>query len=278
MLSLAPATSLGAVRSIRLTGISDFQSLRISLYQGQGRLGVEVADDGEFAYGGAELFLIDAYDLSESDRLPGASRFLRMSAHSECRRADTAIGPERGDCWLARRGSVRDASRPAAPRRFMASNSASGNAGSRRISPSSLIAAGSVERLASMENVSWPATPPPPPPPPPAAAAAEAAQSGRNADAELVEFFAKGLPVVLLRARHHQARQHSRRRRQVLERFFVAVMQSQDERYRFAAVFLRQQADLDAVEVGELGPGVEVRRRRIERLAGLASPCRPCSP
>ena len=107
------------------------------------------------------------------------------------------------------------------------SNSIAGNSGSRRISPRSLMAAGSVERLASTENVNRPGVAGPPPPPPPAAAsAAEAAQAGGDADAERIQFLAQRLPIVLLGAGHHQSRQHAGRCRLSLERLLVAVVQA----------------------------------------------------
>ena len=54
--------------------------------------------------------------------------------------------------------------------------------------------------------------------------AATTAATGADADAERVEFFAQGLPIVFLRAGHHQARQHAGRRRVALQRLLIAVM------------------------------------------------------
>ena len=152
-------------------------------------------------------------------------------------------------------------------RRFEVSNSSAGNAGSRRISPSSVSACGSVSRLASTEKVSCPggtattAAPRPPrpprPPPPPDA----------DADAQRIELLAEGLAIVFLRAGHHQAGEHSGRGRLALERFFVAVVQGQHERDRLTAILLGQQAGFQAILDDDLDPGIQIGGRRVEGFA-----------
>jgi hypothetical protein len=82
-----------------------------------------------------------------------------------------------------------------------------------------------------------------PAPPPPAAAAPSAAASPRaraNLHAQRFEFLAQCLAIVPLRAGHHQTREHSGRRIQAFERLGIAVVQSQHERDRRAAVLLGQ--------------------------------------
>ena len=166
MFSVTPFTLDSTLRSIRFTGTFDSQLASISFTS---RNAVSRSKSPTTPSSTCEpptcvsysVLTCSSVTFSTRARFSSMVGTYRTSSIECCVKVRLSLFPARTP------GSVFPADSMEAIWRFDVSNSAVGNAGSRRISPSSFNAWGSVSRLASTLKVNCPAVPPAPPPRPP---------------------------------------------------------------------------------------------------------------